>query len=491
MSVVVTVVPLKPLLAPVIVSGRLCGTDAVQIEGVVEDHRRRLAGELEHAMAPAEDGGWDGVRGKPTIGSASPSSTPPCCATGLVSKVSHRSASFLIPGKVCFSSTVISYRVLVASFLMAPAAVAFDGAFKPLGGVWDVEGGPITYVLDPAGSADIGDDSELDAIRDAFRGWACVPGTSLRFEEGEGPGPRVMSTDDGKNTLMWDESGNDCLMGPGTLGITVGDVGSNPRNAADICFNGRDHTWGVATETDVQSIALHEIGHFIGLDHPCDNDQDSASCIPSTRALMFPSWSGVPEREPLESDIAGVLDLYPAGADDPSGCQGPFRAGERCACNDECVEGLVCAPDGTGELRCGRTCGVRDRDCGSGSTCVLDVPQDGQDAVGLCIRAERNAKPPGSICATGTECDSGTCGALISLGTSICQARCTGDDDCAGGSCFEGFCLGGFESEACPVLEPDCGCTTTTTTTTTTTPALGVGLAVGMLGVMLRRRRRS
>ena len=28
--------------------------------------------------------------------------------------------------------------------------------------------------------------------------------------------------------------------------------------AADICFNGRDSTWGVAVDTDVQSIALHE-----------------------------------------------------------------------------------------------------------------------------------------------------------------------------------------------------------------------------------------
>lgn len=383
-------------------------------------------------------------------------------------------------------------RVLVASFLMASSASAFDGAFKALGGVWDVEGGPITYVLDPTGSEDIADDSDLEAIRSAFRGWACVPGTSVRFEEGDEPGPRVVATDDGVNTLFWDETGNDCLMGPGTLGVTVGDVGSDPRNAADICFNGKDHTWGIATETDVQSIALHEIGHFIGLDHPCDNDQDPASCIPSTRALMFPSWSGAPEREPLESDIAGVVSLYPSSQGDPSGCEGPFRAGERCACNDECVDGLVCAPDGTGELRCGRTCSSRDRDCGSGSTCVLDVPQDGQDAVGLCIRAGQNSKPAGSICGTGTECESGTCGALITLGASICQVRCTGDSDCAGGSCFEDFCLGGFASEACPVIEPDCACTSAEASSSSSSPpAAGVAVVTGVAILLLRRRRRS
>jgi hypothetical protein len=268
-------------------------------------------------------------------------------------------------------------------------------------------------------------------------------------------------------------------------------VGGDTRRAADICFNGRDHTWGIATETDVQSIALHEIGHFIGLDHPCDNDQDPASCIPSTRALMFPSWSGAPEREPLESDIAGVVSLYPSSPGDPSGCGGPFRAGERCACNDECVDGLVCAPDGTGELRCGRTCSSRDRDCGSGSTCVLDVPQDGQDAVGLCIRAGQNSKPAGAICGTGTECESGSCGALITLGASICQVRCTGDSDCAGGSCFEDVCIGGFASEACPVIEPDCACTSAALPSSSAPPVAGVAAVAGVAILLLRRRRRS
>ena len=114
--------------------------------------------------------------------------------------------------------------------LGATAVAAFDGAFKPSGQVWNVEGGPVLFVLDPEGSADLtDDDSDLEALRDSFRAWACVEGTSLRFEEGAEPGPRTVALDDGKNTLFWDETGNDCLMGPGTLGVTVGDVGSTPR----------------------------------------------------------------------------------------------------------------------------------------------------------------------------------------------------------------------------------------------------------------------
>lgn len=395
-------------------------------------------------------------------------------------------------GEVC-SDPVVPRPSLPASLLLAALALqaggaaAFDAEFKPLGGVWDVDGGPIVYVLDPTGSADIGDDSELDALRDSFRAWACVQGTKLRFEEGSEPGPRVVATDDGKNTLFWDETGNDCLMGPGTLGVTVGDVGNDPRQAADICFNGLHHTWGVGKDTDVQSIALHEIGHFIGLDHPCDNDQATDTCIPVTQAIMFPSWSGSPERELLRSDVAGAVGLYPAGDGDVSGCEGPFRAGERCTCNDECVEGLVCAPDAVGDLRCGRTCSTVDRNCGAGSVCVFDAPTGDGGAVGLCVRAAAPDLPAGATCSNGTDCASGTCLAQFTIGSSICQVPCERSADCGNGTCFEGTCLGGFESEECPAL--DDGSCTCRGTAGGPGPLAGVG--VGVLVVGLLRRRRS
>ncbi len=387
-----------------------------------------------------------------------------------------------------FSVVIVSFVLsLVWALLLPTGALAFDGEFKPLGGVWDVDGGPIRYALDPAGTPDVPGTDELDAVRDAFRAWACVPGTKLRFDESDEPGPRRMDLGDGINTVFWDETGSDCLMGQGTLGITSGDVGGANRNAADICFNGFHHTWGIGRDTDVKSIALHEIGHLIGLDHPCDNDQNSSSCLPPERAVMFPSWSGSPDEEPRQSDIAGVVSLYPQEPGDPSGCEGPFRAGERCSCNDECVDGF-CIPDSEGELRCGKTCSSARRDCGAGSTCVLDVPQDGQDAVGSCVRTPGN-KPAGAICAAASECESGTCAAVFSLGASICQVPCSSSSDCAGGACHDGLCLGGFEPQKCPAADdddPDCGCTTTTSSGA---PAAGLAVAAALM-MLLRRRRR-
>jgi hypothetical protein len=364
-------------------------------------------------------------------------------------------------GEVCFAPPVRrhSFPVLAALALaMNAPASAFDEPYKRLGGIWDIDGGPIRYVLAPEGSDDIDGDSELEALRDSFRVWACTPGTKLRFEEGDEPGPRVIDTADGKNTVFWDETGSECLMGPGALGITVGDVNAQRRDAADICFNGLHHTWGIATEIDVQSIAMHEIGHMIGLDHPCDDEDNPETCLPVTEAVMFPSWSGALDRRLLPSDVAGVVALYPAAADDPSGCEGPYRNGEVCGCNDECVEGLVCAPDIEGQLRCARPCSTSDRDCGADATCVLDAPRGGESAVGLCVRVAPPELPAGALCSNGTDCASGTCLAQFTIGSSICQVPCRSSDDCGGGSCFEGVCMGGFASEACPSEGGGCAC---------------------------------
>lgn len=372
---------------------------------------------------------------------------------------------------------------LITLVLPAGRAVAFDDAFKTLGFQWDISAGPIPVSLEPSGSDDIDDGSDLVAVRAAFNAWACTEGTSIRFEETEEPGLAAFDNGDGVNSVFWDEDGSACGMGPGTLGIGGGDG-----ETGDICFNGRDSTWGVGTATDVQSIAMHEIGHFIGFAHPCDNDADESSCIPSSRAIMFPAWSGENERDLRQSEIDGVRSVYPADPDLPSGCNGPFGPGEKCLCNDECVEGLVCIPDAQQVPRCGRTCAANAADCGTGAVCVLDVPQDGGVAPGSCV-AITGQKPAGAICGQANECQSGTCLANIDLGTSICLAPCGNDDDCAGGTCFSDFCLGGFESIACeePTIE-DCQCSSTSVSTSSLSMAPGA-FVVSALAFLLRRRR--
>ena len=86
-------------------------------------------------------------------------------------------------------------------------------------------------------------------------------------------------------------------MGPGTLGITVADIPSDgqeqiTRVNADITFNGYDHRWTVNGQaTDIESIALHEIGHFIGFDHPCE-DENETECLSPEERPWSPSYPG-------------------------------------------------------------------------------------------------------------------------------------------------------------------------------------------------------
>ena len=372
--------------------------------------------------------------------------------------------------------------VLAAVFSIVAAPVAaFDEAFKLVenAGVWDVDSGPIVYVMDPTGSDDLGDGTELQAIRDSFRAWSCVPGAKIPVEEGTGDGPRELNLDDGKNTLFWDETGEDCGMGGGTLGITVAPVSGGIRRAADICFNGRDHTWGVGKDTDVQSIALHEIGHLLGLDHPCDNDADEASCLPLSEAVMFPRWGNIPDREPRSSDIAGVVSMYPLG-NETSSCTGPFAQGERCGCNDECVDGLFCVADPSGDLRCSTPCSAQERDCGANAVCVFDSA----DGTGLCIRAAEGDYPIGAVCTRSNQCENDNCGAIIPLRSSVCLFQCDADSDCDGGTCFDGFCLAASAAQECPAVDEGCACAADSSV-----PPSSMALALGLLAVLRRRRR--
>lgn len=380
------------------------------------------------------------------------------------------------------------------ALLVSFEALAFDGAFVAIeGGAFDIEAGPVEYVLEPNGVDDVSDGSDLQALRDAFRAWECVEGTALRFSELDEPGPATLSLEDGKNTLFWDETGEFGL-GPGTLGVTLGDVGGNFRAQADIVFNGADSAWStddVPSGVDVGAIAVHEIGHLIGLDHPCDkNGGQEVNCNGPDRSVMTPAWGGELDRAPLPDDEAGVIALYPAG-DDGSGCDGPFRRGEKCTCSGECVEGLVCSSlDGSDDLRCAETCASDDSDCGNGFSCVLDPPVGDSPAVGVCIKTP-GTKPAGAVCTASTECDSGTCALLFDVTRSLCQIACSSSADCDNGVCYDGFCLGGTNVVECEEPPPECGCASTASSPSSAHVGLaGVGALV-VLATLLRRGRRA
>ncbi len=94
--------------------------------------------------------------------------------------------------------------------------------------------------------------------------------------------------------------------GTGVLAVTTGFSRGNERTKADIIFNSA-YNWDSYRGTyrsnpvDLQRVAIHELGHLLGLDHPDDKGQ-------TVSAIMNSQISSVDTM--LKDDIDGAQSLY-------------------------------------------------------------------------------------------------------------------------------------------------------------------------------------
>jgi hypothetical protein len=170
------------------------------------------------------------------------------------------------------------------------------------------------------GSNVTGTREQAEVLRQSFAAWAAIPTATISFTEGA-PQDRKAAYD-GVNIVTSSLLASEYPSG--ALGIALVFTFDSPGGVdqfgrpiqfagqimeVDIAFNPQEsfttNETTVSDRTDLQSVATHEIGHLLGLDH--------TTLLSST---MFPTISeGVNYPKVLSTDdMIGVSTIYPSAA---------------------------------------------------------------------------------------------------------------------------------------------------------------------------------
>jgi len=172
----------------------------------------------------------------------------------------------------------------------------------------------VRFVIQKNGSDDVLDKSDESALRLAFRSWEQVPDSFVRFSEDTfADASRTDYTANDIHLVMWDEDSSSGLFPAGSNVIALTPILASTVDGtildADIVFNGElrftTDPGQQASRFDVQAVATHEVGHFIGFDHSGGTFSTMFSSIPSGSTYC---------RSLERDDAAGAAMLYGTGS---------------------------------------------------------------------------------------------------------------------------------------------------------------------------------
>ncbi|MCC6748819.1 MAG: hypothetical protein IT371_14260 [Deltaproteobacteria bacterium] len=199
-----------------------------------------------------------------------------------------------------------------------------------------------------AGSDNVADATELDAVKRATENWQRVTSGCgyLTFSvQPPSPDAQVGLNRKGtnENVVVWVEK--DWKHDKEATGITtvffVDHPGSDQDGRildGDIELNGEGFLFGTQAERtrhDVENTVTHELGHLMGLDHPCDDGTrkpvpkdnqgktlpkcDPLGNLPAamkeTTMFNFADRGETKKRSPEGDDVLGICATYPKSAD--------------------------------------------------------------------------------------------------------------------------------------------------------------------------------
>ena len=210
---------------------------------------------------------------------------------------------------------VTSLLVVAVALLFNPAAYSYLPEFATKTVVAHWTSAP-TWRINPSTNSNIvlSGSNVTSVITSSFAAWKAAPNVSgvvSGVTQGSTTTVAAHNNSDGINLICFVCSSNDFGSGGDTLAITYTSYNSSTGQImdADLLFNPADTFTDSgsscpsgATCGDLQTIATHEIGHFLGLDH---------SAV--TSAAMYPFAPDL-EHNLSSDDVAGISKSYPSSA---------------------------------------------------------------------------------------------------------------------------------------------------------------------------------
>lgn len=183
------------------------------------------------------------------------------------------------------------------------------------------QGTPVRWFAKDRGARGVSASDFQAAMARAFATWEAVPTVSISFEFVGFTGAEPFD-DDGVSVLGFqDHPGMDRVLG--ATGFLI-DTVTGEIIESDIFFNAA-MPWSTApagdpAAFDLESVAVHEVGHLLGLGHSALGETEprpeGGRRVLGSGSVMFPISFGrgvTHDRELQPDDIAGISDLYPDG----------------------------------------------------------------------------------------------------------------------------------------------------------------------------------